>query len=666
MNKFLFEIMHESIPSEIIETSKKRWIDAIKSEFEDHQIRNVSLDIYLTNTRVITSVNDLPSEICKDDEIIKGPKSSIADEILEKFLKKHGKNKSDAYVENGFYYVKNIYASKNIEDMIPEICINIMKKMKWNKVMFWSKKMGWIRPIRRLVSIFNGSPMLWHMDAIDLSTSSSFIYDLIKREEFIASNFEEYENCLENKNIYLEESKKLDILIMEIENSFRKLKSTNENDKNTKLIINNENNNKNDQFLDNNSDNNFENNKKLCCINQKDILRICSQMESVNVYCAEINDTFEIPNEIKQAILKEQQHIGIFHGNILKYLFVFSDYALKSSDLLLSQTKRTVLSKFNDAYFFWTRDMACNEEYYSSKLQSTLFYKDLGSLYQKSERIKKVAERLCPNNDNLIREIGLIQFDLCMQTVDEMTELQGLLSYFYAKRNNENENVCNILYNQYVNNISTKDDLYLSLLYNLDSALAFIGKGMTPSGSADPLAIRRKCLQIIDCIIKLSEKGISVNLNELIENFKLNFDNQGISLDLSGFSTYFQKRCDYVLNKKYGILSKMNKEKDIIDAKKKLDKLSSFAELDKIVEVYNRLNKLDYDNAIHSQNSDETENQYKVLMALIGEENDLNNLLNISYEVEKIFDKVFLEDNLHIKGMLCKIKEKFEQFADFK
>ncbi|QEK38464.1 glycine--tRNA ligase subunit beta [Candidatus Cytomitobacter primus] len=629
-NQLLFEIMHENIPHDIKKSSLEKWTIVIKEELQQYKINPDSLHIYITNTRLITVIDNLPNEIQKDTEIIRGPRSNIKQEILDKFLQKHNKIISDTYIENGFYYIKNEHAAQQIDSLISQICISCIQKMKWNKIMFWGRKLGWIRPIRRIVSVFNGSPLLWNIESLELSTSSNFIYDLIKHEEFTANNFAEYNDKLAKRNTHLTE--KFSIL---------------------QNVINM-------QLKD-----------KASQISNAKLININSQIEAINVYHTKVDDKFNVPKEIKQSILNEQQHIGVFDGDLLTDLLIFSEHKLQNSNLLIEQTKRTLHAKFNDAYFFYTRDMQNDVTYYLSKLEQTLFYKGLGTLYQKIERITKVAQKFY-NDAQLIIAIKFLQIDLCMQTIDEMSDLQGLLSYFYAKQNNINDVACKAILSQYKKNIDDVHSLYLTLLYNLDSVVAFIGKDIIPTGSSDPLAIRRKCLEIIDIMFKLQECGISIDLNQYVNYVNECFKEQNIHLDLSGFDKYFQKRCEYVLGKKYGDIAKfVSKERNILIAKDKLEQISNFNELNKIVETYNRLLGLDYTNVKNIDhanigNISHTNSAKCELSDLLQQKCDLDNLLAISITIESIFTNTFLDDNLGIKYLIYKAKAYFEQFADFR
>ncbi len=625
MAEFLFEIMHENIPHEIKNTSLKKWDQAFHEVLKSHSIQGYSFKSYITNSRIITVVENMPIQIQKESTSIRGPREGTDQSIVDKFLNKHKQTKDSLYVSKGFYNIDIKYDLQHTAELIPIICNKVIELMKWNKVSFWGEKLGWIRPVRRIVSIFNNSALLWHNENFGITSSSNFMLDFVRKTEFTANNFESYKNQLESHNIYLDN--KLDKLYENVQN-----------------------------ILNENSQQN---------INKAELQKISSQTESLNLYYSKIEDNFDIPVEIKKEVLEEQQHIGLFENNMLTGLIIFSEYPMSDNgDLLIAQTKKTLFSKLNDALFFWERDMSQDLNSYFIKLENTLFYNGLGTLKQKSTRVLNIAKQF-NNNENLLKSIDLIQIDLCMQTITEMNKLEGLMSYFYCKHHKVSKEVCDIILAQYNNQNHTVNSLYLSLLFKLDSVIAFIGKKMTPTGSADPLAIRRKCMEIIKTSFMLHELGFSINIPKHIECFQSEFEKQNITLDLSDFKEYFHKRFTHVLETEYGSIAQLVfNEQDICLAKEKLESIKKFKEVDTIVKIYNRLNGLDYNDLSQQiiSNLDATE---QILVDFLEDEMNLDNLLAVSKQIEDIFTNHIINEELQLKFLLKNVRDKFTAYADF-
>ncbi len=620
MNEILFEIMHESIPLDNKEINLKQWNISLEKTLNSYLIQNYKIQTYLTNTRLLTVISNVPQFVQQEDEKIRGPREKTDQSIIDKFLTKHNKTKEDLYINNGFIYINKTYEKKNIIDIIPNIFLETMSKMKWNKSMFWGEKNSWIRPIRRTICLYNETPLLFH--EFEISTSSNFLYDFINKKEFIAYDFKSYKEKLEEESIYLDDNTKLQKL----------------NEIITNIPLN---------------------------IKEEEMKSVINKIENMHVYHTKIQDEFNLPIEIKRDILKEQNYIGKFKDNKLTDIIILSEQKMENVNLLIKQSIQTLFSKFDDMMFFWKSDLQNDIQYYLKKLENTILYNNLGSLKQKQDRMFNIAKSF-QNDTNLLRSIELFQIGICMSTVDEMPQFQSLMSCFFAINNNETTEVSNILKSQYTGKNHNINSIYLKFLNNLDTLIAFVGNNIIPTGSADPLAIRRKCIHVIQDIFQLHDLGLNVNIQDHIDLFENEFKKQNINLNLSKLNEFIQKRFEYILKlecleKAYMVFN----EKNMFLAKEKLKSIKSFDQdkLNIITSIYHRLSGLNYSNI--EEKSDEITDEMKILLNFLKTDSNLNDFFLISCQIEEIFKNTLVDKNLHLKYLLKQIYDRFSSYANF-
>jgi glycyl-tRNA synthetase beta chain len=161
-------------------------------------------------------------------------------------------------------------------------------------------------------------------------------------------------------------------------------------------------------------------------------------------------------------------------------------------------------------------------------LKAVTFQKDLGSYFDKAERIVNLGESLCPLLVNLGMKIEapvvqdaawMAKTDLTTELVKEFTELQGIVGGLYAKAQRLPQSVADAIYDQYKPE-STEDSpprtlegALLAIADKADTVVGMFGLRLIPSGSKDPFALRRQANGIIKV---LAEHKLPITLSELI------------------------------------------------------------------------------------------------------------------------------------------------------
>src|SRR5690606_12693923 len=175
--------------------------------------------------------------------------------------------------------------------------------------------------------------------------------------------------------------------------------------------------------------------------------------------------------------------------------------------------------------FFFEEDLKVPLADRVEGLKSVLFQEQLGSVYDKVERVRRIVDRAgAALNDDQRRQLDraayLAKADLLTQVVYEFPELQGTMGGRYARHFGEEEEVATAIEEHYLPR-HAGDRLpqsvvgaLLSIADKIDTIVGCFGVGLLPTGSTDPYALRRQALGIIR--IMLSHE-LSITLRELVD-----------------------------------------------------------------------------------------------------------------------------------------------------
>ena len=240
-------------------------------------------------------------------------------------------------------------------------------------------------------------------------------------------------------------------------------------------------------------------------------------------------DYLSVPKDVLMTAMKEHQ--GFFSlvkkdGSLLPAFISITNMKLRDMRLIQEGNERVLAARLADAKFFFDEDRKIKLIDRVDRLKGVTFHHKLGTIHQKTERVMKLAERLAaPNAQGTIcqRAALLCKADLLTGIVGEFPTLQGIMGGEYARHDGESSEVSRAIVEHYLP--KTMEDRLpesaagriLSLADRLDTIVAFFYVGVVPTGSEDPLGLRRHALAVVRLII---EGRLPVNLVDTIRNAK--------------------------------------------------------------------------------------------------------------------------------------------------
>tara|TARA_B100001971_G_C18241444_1_gene571219 strand:- start:132 stop:2192 length:2061 start_codon:yes stop_codon:yes gene_type:complete len=274
----------------------------------------------------------------------------------------------------------------------------------------------------------------------------------------------------------------------------------------------------------------------------------------------------EIPEEALVSVMKKHQryfHLTNDKGKLLPNFITVSNLASKDPSIVIAGNERVIRPRLADAAFFFRKDSATTMEEKLARLQSIVFQSELGTFFEKAERISKLAEFIAKETE--IDEIAssraglLCKADLVSEMVNEFPDLQGTMGGYYATNDGEDENVCSAIRQHYMPDYSGADlpsnpvASCVALADKLDTLVGLFAIGQPPSGSRDPFALRRQTLGIVRICI---ENKLSLDIRTSLQT----------SLDLHQHESSTDEVFDYILDRLANWYGELGIDQDVFNA----------------------------------------------------------------------------------------------------
>jgi glycyl-tRNA synthetase beta chain len=234
----------------------------------------------------------------------------------------------------------------------------------------------------------------------------------------------------------------------------------------------------------------------------------------------------EVPTEALISSMKEHQkyfHALDKNGAMLPNFITLCNIESKDPQQVIHGNERVIRPRLADAAFFFETDKKSNLEARREQLKKIVFQAKLGTVYDKTDRVSKLAALISTaiggNAAEALRAGTLAKSDLVTEMVLEFTDLQGIMGYHYALHDGESEEVALALNEQYKPKFAgdslptTKTGCALSIAEKLDSLVGLFGINQPPTGTKDPFALRRAALGVLRIIV---EEKLELDLNDLV------------------------------------------------------------------------------------------------------------------------------------------------------
>ncbi len=230
---------------------------------------------------------------------------------------------------------------------------------------------------------------------------------------------------------------------------------------------------------------------------------------------ANFDETFlKAPKEVLiSEMVEHQKYFPVANKDgSLKNLFIITGN-VPASDTIRKGNQKAISPRLNDGVFLYEQGLKVPLEHYNEKLKHVTFQKELGSVYDKVQRISKNAailqKHLWINSPQKVqRAASLCKADLATEMVFEFPELQGIIGRYYASAQKEDPEVAQAIEEHWMPRgektplPESGTGIILSLADKIDNLLSCYSANLKPTSSSDPYALRRQSLGLIKIIIR--------------------------------------------------------------------------------------------------------------------------------------------------------------------
>ncbi len=233
----------------------------------------------------------------------------------------------------------------------------------------------------------------------------------------------------------------------------------------------------------------------------------------------------DMPQEALILTMKKHQkyfHLVNAEGELINNFVTISNLDSPTPEVIKEGNERVIRPRLADAMFFWEQDGKQRLEEHLESLKAVVFQAQLGSLYEKSERVAELASwiaRACGGDENLAHRAGLLsRCDLMTHMVGEFPEMQGVMGRYQAARDGEAAELSRAMEEFYMPRFSgdrlpvTPTGIAVALAERVDTLVGIFGINQKPTGDKDPFALRRAALGALRI---LKEHALPIDLQEL-------------------------------------------------------------------------------------------------------------------------------------------------------
>ncbi|MCF1487026.1 glycine--tRNA ligase subunit beta [Pseudomonas sp. AA27] len=247
----------------------------------------------------------------------------------------------------------------------------------------------------------------------------------------------------------------------------------------------------------------------------------------VPLVCSFEERFLEVPQEALITTMQDNQKYFCLldnEGKLLPRFITVANVESRDPKQIVEGNEKVVRPRLTDAEFFFKQDKKQPLESFNERLKNVVFQAQLGTVFDKAERVSKLAAFIAPYIGGSAANAGraglLSKCDLASEMVGEFPEMQGIAGYYYALNDGEPQDVALALNEQYMPRGAgaelpqTLTGAAVAIADKLDTLVGIFGIGMLPTGSKDPYALRRAALGVLRILI---EKQLDLDLAVAVE-----------------------------------------------------------------------------------------------------------------------------------------------------
>ena len=492
----LFEIGAEEIPAGFMPNILGQLKQLAETKLNDAHLPFESIETYGTPRRLALIVKGLSDTSAEISERHKGPSASIAydaDGNATKaaigFARGKGLDVADLVVEDGYIYAETKTAGVPAKDIVTDMLPQLITGLNFPKSMHWGDlDAKFVRPVRWLVALLDEEVIPVEFATVQ-SGNVTRGHRFLGADEITIKNAASYVDTLKENFVMVDQDARRELISKQLHDMAAS--------KNASIVWD-------DDLLE----------------------EINYLVEWPTALCGGFEESYlALPDAAIITPMKDHQRYFPLVGQDGKLLPMFltvrngSDHSI---EVVQAGNERVLRARLDDAKFFFNEDRKKPLIDRQDGLTKIVFQEGLGNLADKTERLLKLGRVFgeeCGLHEDatvvLERATELAKTDLTTGMVTEFTELQGVMGKEYALLDGESPEVAEAIFEQYLPRFAgdvlpqTEAGKVLSIIDKVDNIVATFSRGLIPTGSQDPYALRRQTIGILNILLG-SEWNISL------------------------------------------------------------------------------------------------------------------------------------------------------------
>ena len=492
----LFEIGAEEIPAGFMPNILGQLKQLAETKLNDAHLPFESIATYGTPRRLALIVKGLADTSAEISERHKGPSASIAydaDGNATKaaigFARGKGLDVADLVVEDGYIYAETKTAGVPAKDIVTDMLPQLITGLNFPKSMHWGNlDAKFVRPVRWLVALLDEEVIPVEFATVK-SGNVTRGHRFLGADEITIKNAASYVDTLKENFVMVDQDARRELISKQLHDIAAS--------KNASIVWD-------DDLLE----------------------EINYLVEWPTALCGGFEESYlALPDAAIITPMKDHQRYFPLvdqEGKLLPMFLTVRNGSDHSIEVVQAGNERVLRARLDDAKFFFNEDRKKPLIDRQDGLTKIVFQEGLGNLADKTERLLKLGRVFgeeCGLREDaavvLERATELAKTDLTTGMVTEFTELQGVMGKEYALLDGESPEVAEAIFEQYLPRFAgdvlpqTEAGKVLSIIDKVDNIVATFSRGLIPTGSQDPYALRRQTIGILNILLG-SEWNISL------------------------------------------------------------------------------------------------------------------------------------------------------------
>lgn len=484
----LFEIGAEEIPAGFMPNILGQLKQLAETKLNDAHLPFESIATYGTPRRLALIVKGLADTSAEISERHKGPSASIAydaDGNATKaaigFARGKGLDVADLVVEDGYIYAETKTAGVPAKDIVTDMLPQLITGLNFPKSMHWGNlDAKFVRPVRWLVALLDEEVIPVEFATVK-SGNVTRGHRFLGADEITIKNAASYVDTLKENFVMVDQDARRELISKQLHDMAAS--------KNASIVWD-------DDLLE----------------------EINYLVEWPTALCGGFEESYlTLPDAAIITPMKDHQRYFPLvdqEGKLLPMFLTVRNGSNHSIEVVQAGNERVLRARLDDAKFFFNEDRKKPLIDRQDGLTKIVFQEGLGNLADKTERLLKLGRVFgeeCGLHEDaavvLERATELAKTDLTTGMVTEFTELQGVMGKEYALLDGESPEVAEAIFEQYLPRFAgdvlpqTEAGKVLSIIDKVDNIVATFSRGLIPTGSQDPYALRRQTIGILNILL---------------------------------------------------------------------------------------------------------------------------------------------------------------------